>query len=98
MSLSVKSDQMVTSSEVGRHFGEFLARVKERDLIVLRHGRPEAMLVDFKRYEALHKELEELGELVDHLNLYLEIQERKGDRVLSAEEAASELELGSDEL
>ncbi|MCK4394681.1 type II toxin-antitoxin system prevent-host-death family antitoxin [Candidatus Bipolaricaulota bacterium] len=98
MSLSIKGDQMVTSSEVGRHFGEFLARVKEGELIVLRHGRPEAVLVDFKRYEALHKELEELGELVDHLNLYLEIQERKGDRVLSAEEAASELGLGSDEL
>ena len=98
MSLSIKGDQMVTSSEVGRHFGEFLARVKEGELIVLRHGRPEAVLVDFKRYEALHKELEELGELVDHLNLYLGIQERKGDRVLSAEEAASELGLGSDEL
>ena len=98
MSLSIRGDQMVTSSEIGRHFGEFLDRVKEGELIVLRHGKPEAVLVDFKRYEALHKELEELGELVDHLNLYLEIQERKGDRVFSAEEVAAELELNLDEL
>jgi prevent-host-death family protein len=52
MGLSIESERMVTSSEVGRHFGEFLARVKEGELIVLRHGRPEAVLVDFKRGEA----------------------------------------------
>jgi len=98
MSLSIRGDQMVTSSEIGRHFGEFLDRVKGSELIVLRHGKPEAVLVDFKHYEALHKELEELGELVDHLNLYLEIQERKGDRVFSAEEVADELGLKLDEL
>lgn len=98
MSLNIKGDQMVTSSEVGRHFGRFLERVQEGELIVLRHGRPEAVLVAFKRYEALHKELEELQELVDHLNLYIEIQERKGDRVLSAEEVADELGLELDEL
>lgn len=98
MSLSISSDRMVTSSEIGRHFGEFLGRVGEGELIVFRHGRPEAVLVDFKRYEALHKELEELRELVDHLNLYLEIQERRGDRVLSAQEVAGELELNLDEL
>lgn len=98
MSLSIKGDRMVTSSEVVRHFGRFLDRVKEGELIVLRHGRPEAVLVNFTHYEALHTELEELRELVDHLNLYLEIQERKGNQVLSAEEVASELGLGLDEL
>lgn len=98
MGLNIDHERMVISSEVGRQFGKFLARVKEGELIVLRHGRPEAVLVDFKRYEALHKEIEELQALVDHLNLYLEIQERRGDRVLSAEEVAGELGLELDEL
>jgi len=84
---------MVTSSEAGRHFGEFLDRVKEGELIVLRHGRPEAVIVDFQHYEKLHQELKELRELVDHLNLFLEIQARKDDRVLSADEVVSELGL-----
>ncbi len=98
MSLNIKADRMVTSSEMGRHFGEFLDRVKEGELVVLRHGKPEAILVDFKDYEAFLTEQEELRELVDHLNLYLEIQERKSDKVLSAREVADELGLNLDEL
>ncbi|MBI1741726.1 type II toxin-antitoxin system prevent-host-death family antitoxin [Candidatus Acetothermia bacterium] len=93
MSLRIAGNRMVTSSEVGRHFGEFLDRLKEGELIVLRHGRPEAVVVDFPSYEQLHQELRELRELVDHLNLFLEIQGRRGDRVLSAEEVAAELGL-----
>jgi prevent-host-death family protein len=93
MGLSIVGNRMVTSSEVGRHFGELLDRLKEGELIVLRHGRPKAVIVDFQAYEKLHQELRELRELVDHLNLYLEIQERRGDRVLSGEEVAAELGL-----
>ena len=94
MSLRIKSDRMVTSSEVGRHFGESLDRLKGSELIVLRHGRPTAAIVDFDRYEELHQELQELRDLVSHLNISLEIQERKGDRMFSADEVADELGLG----
>ena len=94
MSLRIKSDRMVTSSEVGRHFGESLDRLKGSELIVLRHGRPTAAIVDFDRYEELHQELQELRDLVNHLNISLEIQERKGDRMFSADEVADELGLG----
>ncbi|MCL6642451.1 MAG: type II toxin-antitoxin system prevent-host-death family antitoxin [Candidatus Bipolaricaulota bacterium] len=93
MGVSIAGKRLVTSSEVGRHFGELLDRLKEGELIVLRHGRPKAVIVDFQSYEKLHQELRELRELVDHLNLYIEIQERRGDRVLSAEEVAAELGL-----
>lgn len=93
MSLSIAGNRMVTSSEVGRHFGEFLDKLGEGELIVLRHGRPEAVIVDFQHYEKLHQELKELRELVDHLNLCLETQQRRGDRVLSAEAVAAELGL-----
>ena len=93
MSLSIESDRMITSSEVGRHFGKSLDRIKGSELVVLRHGRPAAVIVDFKRYEKLHQELQELRDLVDHLNLSLEIQERKGDRVFSADEVAETLGL-----
>ena len=98
MSLSIESDRMVTSSEVGRHFGESLDRIKESELIVLRHGRPTAVIVDFECYEKFHQELQELRDLVDHLNLSLEIQERKGDRVFSADEVAEKLGLRQDAL
>ena len=94
MSLRIKSDRMVTSSEVGRHFGKSLDRLKGSELIVLRHGRPTAAIVDFDRYEELHQELQELRDLVNHLNISLEIQERKGDRMFSADEVADELGLG----
>lgn len=94
MSLRIKSDRMVTSSEVGRHFGKSLDRLKGSELIVLRHGRPTAAIVDFDRYEELHQELQELRDLVSHLNISLEIQERKGDRMFSADEVADELGLG----
>lgn len=93
MGLSIASNRMVTSSEVSRHFGEFLDRLDEGEWIVLRHGRPHAVIVDFQRYEQLLQELKELRELVDHLNLCLEIEQRRGDRLLSAEEVAKELGL-----
>lgn len=98
MSLSIESDRIVTSSEAGRHFGKSLDRIKGSELIVLRHGRPAAAIVDFARYERLHQELQELRDLVDHLNLSLEIQERKGDRVFSADEVADEFGLRRDAL
>jgi|GEM_PF-821415 len=93
MSVKIAGDRIVSSSEVGRRFGEFLDGLEEGEWVVLRHGKPTAVLLDFKRYEELCRELEELRALVDHLNLCLEIQERKGDRRLSAEEVARELGL-----
>ncbi|MCS7274241.1 MAG: type II toxin-antitoxin system Phd/YefM family antitoxin [Candidatus Bipolaricaulota bacterium] len=89
----VASGRVVRSSEVSRHFGELLDKLDQGELIVLRHGRPEAVIVDFQRYEQLHQELKELRALVDHLHLCLEIEQRRGDRVLPAEAVAKELGL-----
>lgn len=91
MGVKIARDQMRSSSEVRRHLGEYLDEVGERDLYILRGGKPAAVMVHIDRYEALLEQLAQLQELEEHLAIYKMIQEREGQ--IEAEEFVSLNEL-----
>ena len=78
MSLKMARDQMRSSSEVRRHLGEYLDELGERDLYILRGGKPTAAIVHIDRYESLLEQLAELQELQEHLAIYKMVKEREG--------------------
>lgn len=87
MSLKMARDQMRSSSEVRRHLGEYLDEIGERDLYILRGGKPAAAIVDIDRYESLLEQLAELQGLQEHLAIYRMLKEREGQ--IEAEEFVS---------
>ena len=91
MSIKMARDQMRSSSEVRRHLGEYLDEVGERDLYILRGGKPTAAIVHIDRYEALLEQLAELQDLQEHLAIYKMVKEREGQ--IEAEEFVSLNEL-----
>jgi len=91
MSVKMTRDQMRSSSEVRRHLGEYLDEIGERDLYILRGGKPTAAIVHFDRYEALLEELAELKDLQEHLAIYKMLRDREGQ--IKAEEFVSLNEL-----
>ena len=91
MSVKMARDQMRSSSDVRRHLGEYLDEIGERDLYILRGGKPTAAIVHIDRYEALLEQLAELQDLQEHLAIYKMLREREGQ--IEAEEFVSLNEL-----
>ena len=91
MSLKMARDQMRSSSDVRRHLGEYLDELGERDLYILRGGKPTAAIVHIDRYEALLEQLAELQDLQEHLAIYKMVKERESQ--IGSEELISLNEL-----
>jgi prevent-host-death family protein len=82
MGFGIEGEQMVSATELSRSFGRYLDVAEARDVVILKHNRPVAVLMDFERYEQLRKQNEELLELMEHMAIYRLVREREG----SAEE------------
>ncbi len=78
MSLQISKEQMIPITDLVRAFGKYLEEAAEQDLVILKHNRPVAVLVDFERYEKLREQREELLELLEHLEIYQLVKEREG--------------------
>ena len=91
MSVKMARDQMRSSSDVRRHLGEYLDELGERDLYILRGGKPTAAIVHIDRYEALLEQLAELQALQEHLAIYKMLKERESQ--IGSEEFVSLNEL-----
>ncbi len=87
MGVKMARDQMRSSSDVRRHLGEYLDKLGEHDLYILRGGKPTAAIVDIDRYESLLEQLAELQDLQEHLAIYKMLREREGQ--IEAEEFVS---------
>lgn len=85
MSLQISKEQIISITDLVRAFGKYLDEAAEQDLVILKHNRPVAVLVDFKRYEKLREQREKLLELLEHLEIYQMVKEREK----SAEEEIS---------
>lgn len=68
---------MVSATELSRSFGKYLDEAEERDVVILKHNRPVAILMDFERYEKLREQNEELRELLEHIAIYQLVKERE---------------------
>lgn len=78
MGLQIEKEQMVSATELARAFGKYLDEAEEQDVVVLKHSRPVAVLMDFARYEKLREQNEELRELLEHIAIYRLVKEREG--------------------
>ena len=77
MGLQISKEQMVSTTELARAFGKYLDEAEEQDLVILKRNRPVAVLVDFKRYEKLREQNEDLLELFEHIEIYQMVKERE---------------------
>jgi len=78
MSLQMSKEQMISITDLVRAFGKYLDEAAEQDLVILKHNRPVAVLVDFERYEKSREQHEELLDLLEHLEIYQMVKERQG--------------------
>ncbi|MFH1856650.1 MAG: type II toxin-antitoxin system prevent-host-death family antitoxin [Candidatus Omnitrophota bacterium] len=69
--------QIVSRTELVRAFKKYEDAVSSHDIFIFKHNAPEAVLMDYKRYEQMKEQLEELTELLEHLHLYELIEQRK---------------------
>lgn len=78
MAVAYKKDEMLSASKVVRFFGRVLADLsgKRRRVAVVKNNRLEAVLVPVEDYETM---AEALG-LLEHLEIYRLVQERKGEK------------------
>ncbi len=60
-------NQLIPITEAKARLNELVRDAETADVLLLRHGRPAAVLVGMERYEAL---LEELEDLADRLSVY----------------------------
>ena len=56
------ADQMISASDAAKRFGELKKRAAVKPQFILSGGKVEAVVVDFKQYEAQMKRLQELEE------------------------------------
>lgn len=75
--LSYTKDELISSTEIVRNFSAILDSIKahQRDKVaVMRKNKLEAVILSIEEYERL----QEMVELVEHLQIYNVIEERKG--------------------
>ena len=56
------ADQIISASDAAKRFGELKKRAALKPQFILSGGKVEAVVVDFKQYEAQMKRLQELEE------------------------------------
>lgn len=79
MSVVFSKDQIVSSSEIVRHFTKYMKseEIGDHDIFIFKRNEPEAVLVDYHRYEKMTEKLEELENLLEHVETYVMVETRK---------------------
>jgi PHD/YefM family antitoxin component YafN of YafNO toxin-antitoxin module len=77
MAVAYKKEEILSASRVARSFGQVLADLSEkrrRRVAVVKNNRLEAILLPIEDYETMAEALA----LLEHLEIYRLVQERKG--------------------
>lgn len=82
-------DAMVPLTEAKARLAELVREAADREVVLLRHGHPAAVLVSPERYEAM---LEEIEDLRDRISVF-ESQESPADLRVSHDKLMAELGL-----
>lgn len=79
MAVAYKKDEILSASRVARSFGQVLADLSEkrrRRVAVVKNNHLEAILLPIEDYETMAEALS----LLEHLEIYRLVQERKGKK------------------
>lgn len=77
MSTIFAKKQIVSSTELVRSFKKYEEAVSFHDIFIFKRNSPEAVLVDYKRYEKMKEQLEELKELLEYVHIREIVEQRK---------------------
>jgi len=79
MAVAYKKDEILSASKVARSFGQVLADLsgkRRRRVVVVKNNHLEAILLPIEDYETMAEALA----ILDHLEIYRLVQERKGKK------------------
>lgn len=79
MAVAYKKDELLSASKVARCFGQVLADLsgkRRRRVAVVKNNHLEAILLPVEEYETMAEALS----LLEHLEIYRLVQERKGKK------------------
>jgi prevent-host-death family protein len=80
-----------TTAEARAQFSTLLKQVKESEVLIARHGEPQAVLVSAEKYEQLLSALEELEEALLSLKAEATLKRvRQGEKTFTFEEVFGE--------
>lgn len=77
MSTTFEKKQIISSTELVRSFKKYESELPLHDIFIFKRNSPEAVLMDYARYEKIKQKLENLEELLGHIAVYEVIQRRK---------------------
>ena len=77
MSTTFEKKQIISSTELVRSFKKYENELPLHDIFIFKRNSPEAVLMDYARYEKIQQKLENLEELLEHIAAYEVIQRRK---------------------
>jgi len=77
MSATFERKQIVSSTELVRSFKKYENELPLHDIFIFKRNSPEAVLMDYARYEKVKERIENLEELLEHIAAYEVIQRRK---------------------
>ena len=77
MVTTFEKKQIVSSTELVRSFKKYEDEHPLGDIFIFKRNAPEAVLMDYSRYEKIKQKLEELEELLEHITIYEMAQQRK---------------------
>jgi len=85
-------DEIISASEIARSFStvlkDLMTQTKER-FAISKNNKLEAVVLPIEEYERLR----EAYDLMEHVEIYQKVQERKNSKTISLEESAKNLEL-----
>lgn len=79
MAVAYKKEEMLSASKIARSFGQVLADLsghRRRRVVVVKNNHLEAILLPVEDYETMAEALS----LLEHIEIYRLVQERKGKR------------------
>ena len=77
MIATFEKKQIISSTELVRSFKKYENELPLRDIFIFKHNAPEAVLMDYSRYEKIKERLEGLEGLLEHIAIYETVQQRK---------------------
>jgi len=76
MGVQIASDRMISSTDAVRDFGRLLDDSQSAPYFILRHNKPEAVMLGMGQYEAIQEQLVKLQDMLDHVLLFMELETR----------------------
>lgn len=77
MSATFEKRQIISSTELVRAFKKYESELPLHDIFIFKRNAPEAVLMDYARYEKIKQKMEELEEALEYMSIYEMIHQRK---------------------